>query len=131
MTTNIFERASRLKIRFPSAAGNLSAEDLWDLPLTSSRGANLNDIAIGLYGRVKNEQVSFVDDVKKPDEATELSFEIVKHVISVKKAENADAAARAERREKKQRLLELMARKEEEQLAGKSLAELRELVDQL
>ena len=46
---DIFEQASRLKLRFPSPLGTLSTEDLWHLPLTSTTGkANLNDIGKAL-----------------------------------------------------------------------------------
>ena len=32
----MFQKASRLKLRFDSPKGLLSVEDLWDLPLTSA-----------------------------------------------------------------------------------------------
>jgi hypothetical protein len=35
---NIFEQATRAKIRFSTPVGMLSVEDLWDLPLTSTQG---------------------------------------------------------------------------------------------
>ena len=58
----MFEKATRRKLRFTSAAGLLSTEDLWDLPLTSATGkANLDDIAKALNRRLKDaEEVSFV-----------------------------------------------------------------------
>ena len=37
----MFEQAARLKLRFETSRGLLSVEDLWDLPLTSARGASL------------------------------------------------------------------------------------------
>ena len=45
----MFEKASRLKLRFSTSIGMLSAEDLWDLPLSSRNGtANLDDVARNL-----------------------------------------------------------------------------------
>ena len=48
---NIFEMATRKKIRFNSPQGDLSTEDLWDLPLSSKVNgkANLDDIAKDLH----------------------------------------------------------------------------------
>lgn len=44
--TDIFEIASRRKYRFPSAIGELTVEQLWDLPLTDpKRGATLDNVA--------------------------------------------------------------------------------------
>ena len=49
----MFEQASRSKFRFNSSQGLLTTEDLWDLPLTSTRYANLNDIAKELNRTLK------------------------------------------------------------------------------
>ena len=124
----MFEQASRLKLRFDSVIGLLSAEDLWDLPLTSKRGPNLNDIAIELHHATKDDTVSFVDDAVKPDPALVLRFDIVKHVIDVKKEENRKAADARARAEHKQQILGIIARKEVSDLEGKSMDELRGLL---
>jgi len=122
----MFEKATRLKIRFDSPKGQLSVEDLWDLPLTSVRGANLDDIARGLYLQLKSgADVSFVNEAQKSDPTIQFKFDLVKHVIDVKLAENAAAAAASANREKKQQLLAILAQKENEALAGQSIDELR------
>lgn len=124
----MFEKATRQKLRFDTPAGLLSAEDLWDLPLTSIRKANLDDIAKGLYKQIKESDVtSFVDDTKAADDVIQLKFEVVKRVIDVKKAENLAATQRAANAEKKQQILSLIAQKETEHLAGSSLDELKAL----
>ena len=44
--SDIFERATRKKLRLSSAVGFISAEQLWDLPLLSGKNsANLDDVA--------------------------------------------------------------------------------------
>lgn len=122
----MFEKAARLKVRFDSPKGQLSVEDLWDLPLTSARNANLDDIARGLYLQLKSDaDVSFVNEAQKSDPTIQFKFDLVKHVIDVRLAENAAAAAASANREKKQQLLAILAQKENEALAGQSIDELR------
>lgn len=45
---SIFEQASREKVRFQTQVGQVSVEDLWELPLSSKANKpNLDDIAKG------------------------------------------------------------------------------------
>lgn len=129
----MFEQASRLKLRFPSPIGLLTAEDLWGLPLTSNTGkANLDDIARHLYGKVKaDSEVSFVNTPAKVDPADALAFEIVKHVIAVLKAEREAAALAKANAEKKQKLLAILDRKQDEALQSMSAEELRAAISAL
>lgn len=129
----MFEKASRLRLRFSTGKGVLTVEDLWDLPLTSAAGhANLDDIARGLYKKLQEEaDISFVNKEKPKLSAEKLQFEIVKHVIEVRLAENEERAKARENSEKKQRILGLIAEKQEEVLKGKSLDELKAMVAEL
>lgn len=125
----LFEQASRLKLRFDTNSGTLAVEDLWDLPLTSAAKTDLDDIAQGLHRELKDsEEVSFVVKTQRKNERLELAFDIVKHVIEVKIAERDAARGLALRKEKKQQLLALLADKKNEELKGKSAAELEEMV---
>lgn len=123
----MFEKACRAKLRFETQQGMLTVEDLWDIPLTNTRGrANLDDIARGLSKKLKEtETESFVVKAPKADEATQLAFELVKHIIEVRLAENEAAQLIKTNKEKKQRLLALIAKKENEQDEGRSLEDLR------
>jgi len=130
----MFEKAVRLKLRFDSPQGLMSAEDLWDLPLTSSRPnkANLNDIAKEVSRELKaSGEEDFVNPTSKADETLQLKLEIVKHVIHVIQAENEAARELANKREKKARLLELIAHKQDQELEGKSVEELTAMVEAL
>lgn len=123
----MFEKASRLKLRFDTARGALSTEDLWDLPLKSTVDKpNLNDIAKALYKDLKEtgEIVSFVDDTQQADEKLTLKFEIVKHVIAVKKAEAEAKAQEKAKADQKQQILGIIAQKKNEQLSAASIEEL-------
>ena len=42
---NLFLQATREKFRFESSKGDLSVEQLWDLPLTSRTGFDLDTVA--------------------------------------------------------------------------------------
>lgn len=134
----MFEQATRRKIRYPTPNGVLSVEDLWDLPLTSSgagRSVSLDAIAMQLHRETKDaaEVTSFVEPLveNKTAERLALRFEIVKHIIRVRVAERDALKAAADRREKKQQLLELIARKENDALGEKSIEELRALAEAL
>ncbi len=129
----MFEQATRAKLRFATTNGQLSVEDLWDLPLTSTTNrANLDAIAVGLYAELNsNRNISFVNSNSTGDQTLQLKFDIVKHIIDVRKAENASAVEARARKDQKQRLLELINQKENESLAGKSIDELRKMVEGL
>jgi hypothetical protein len=130
----MFERASRLKLRFETPRGLLTVEDLWDLPLQTSRqnGVSLDQIAIDLNNQIKDATtVSFVEETTRSNEVLALKFDIVKHVIAEIKAENAARHTAAERLDRKQRLLELIAKKQDAALSEKSVEELTAMVDSL
>lgn len=124
-----FEKASREKVRFATVQGQLSVEDLWTLPLTSARSANLNDIAKALNKELKESgEEDFVNDVKKPSVIASLKFDIVKRVIEVKVKERDEAATSAKRKAEKQRILELIEKKQGAALEAKSEDELKALL---
>lgn len=111
----------------------LAVEDLWDLPLQSATGkANLDDIARDLHKQLRNgDDVSFVKPEVKTSELPQLRFDIVKHVIDARLAENAATAAAKDRAEKKQRLMELIADKQDETLKSKSVDELQKMLAEI
>ena len=129
----MFDKAFRQKLRFESLMGQLSVEDLWDLPLTARSGkANLDDIAKDLHHQLKNgDDISFVIQSKKSDETIQLKFDIVKHIIDVRLAEQSAAETLRSNKEKKQQLLAIIAQKENEGLMNTSLDELKKMAESL
>lgn len=116
---NIFENASRNKLRFPTSRGELTVEQIWDLPLTSTKGLSLNEIGTGIQKvlREMGEDSLIRSDSKDPEKTkASLRLDLIKHVIEVKQAENAAERAKADRKAEKERLLELLARKQDQQL---------------
>lgn len=130
---NIFEIATRQKFRFASAKGLLTVEDLWDLPLTSPVGkASLDDIARELFGQLKsNDTVSFVTPSQKSNATVQAQFDVVKYIIDVRVAERDIAETARANKERKQLLLGIIAQKENEQLLGSSLEDLKRMVDNI
>jgi hypothetical protein len=129
----MFEEAVRFKIRFDTIKGSLSVEDLWDLPLTTANGGlSLDNLARELSRKLKDtETESFVVKPAKADEVLQLKFSIIKHVIDVLLAEKDAAKNAAENREKKRRILDIIAQKQDEKLASASLEELTAMADSL
>jgi uncharacterized protein YfeS len=129
----MFEKAARKKLRYDTSVGSLSVEDLWDLPLTSKRGgANLDDIARHLHKQLKSgDDVSFVEPDRKSDETVQLAFDVVKHVIDTKLVENKAALEAKDRADKKQKILAIMADKQDESLKSMSLDDLQNLVAEM
>ena len=129
--SNLFEIATRKQYRFNSQVGALSVEDLWNLPLTSTRSASLDAIAKELYSQLKEETVSFVTPSVSDNTVVQQKFDIVKHIIDVKVAERDAAKLASDNAAKKQKILSLIAQKQDEQLSGSSLEELQALANSL
>lgn len=123
---NIFEQATRKALRFPSNRGELSVEQLWSLPLTSKSGFDLDSVARSVNGMLKSvTEDSFVTTRENPAKSSyELQLDVVKHVIAVKLAEEAENKAASTRRARKAQLMELLAQKEQEELKGKTKEEI-------
>ena len=130
---NIFERASRAKLRFDSPVGELTTEQLWDLPLTAKAGkANLDQLARGTNADLKDvTEGSFVDERPDPRKTElELKLDILKHVIASKIADRAAAEKAAQTAERKRKLMDALAQREMSDLAGMSREQIeKEIAD--
>lgn len=125
-----FVTASRMKVRFETAKGLLSVEDLWDLPLDRGR-VNLDDIAIALSRELKGDSESFVNKSKTVNDELKVKFDVVVHIIEVRLKELEEAKVARLRVEKKRQILEIIARKESKDLEEKSLDDLKGLLANL
>ena len=126
MSSNIFEQASRAGLRFTTAKGMATADDLWNLPLTSTTGRlNLDDIARSISAKIKESEVeSFVLKSTKANDLEKLRLDIVKRVIEVKLEEAESRKNEKQNAERKQALLEALSFKKAEYLNNMSEAEL-------
>lgn len=123
---NIFEKATREKTRF-DFNGRISAEDLWDLSLE-----NLDAIWISLEAQLeKLPKKSLLETSTKTRDEIEFKQEIIKHIVTTKKAESVAAAQAKENSAKKQAILSIIAEKKNENLKNMSIEELMALAETL
>ena len=123
---NIFEYATRNKVRF-SFRGLISVEDLWDLSLT-----NLDSIYKELNKRSKqSEEESLLNIKTQEDELLNVQIEIVKHIVSVKLAEKEAREKASAKKVQKQKIMSIIAAKQDEALQNSSIDELQKMLDEL
>lgn len=123
---NIFEYATRNKVRF-SFRGLISVEDLWDLSLT-----NLDSIYKELNKQSKqSEEESLLNIKTKEDELLNVQIEIVKHIVSVKLAEKEAREKASAKKAQKQKIMSIIAAKQDEALQNSSIDDLQKMLDEL
>lgn len=126
MNKNMFEVATRTKMRFPFK-GMISVEDLWDLSVQ-----DLDKVFKTLNSQRKEvQEESLLDTKSSEDERLETQIEIVKYIVNVKLEEQAARVKAAENKEKKQKIMALMAKKDDEAMENMSKEELQKLLDEL
>lgn len=133
MDINIFEQASRNDLYFCTSKGVLNVSCLWKLPLTGPAGAlTLDKLAKVAYAELKrSEQPSFVSDVPKTNPEAQLRFDILLHIIKVKKDEQLAEYRKAEVAAKRQKIMAILEQKQDEALSSSSIDELRTMLDAL
>lgn len=127
-----YKYAAQKKLRFPSPKGELSAEQLFQLPLRSETGAtDLNTIGKTLVTQLKalGDEEFVADTATSPQkERLAMSIELVRDVVATKQAENKAAADKLAKAAERRRILDVIAAKKDQALTEKSL---KELEDQL
>jgi hypothetical protein len=133
MVTDIFAYATRNKLRFQSVRGELTTEQLWDVPLRSRDDFNLNAVAKAANKSWKDlSEESFVETARTPEhDRRETVLEIVKCVIDARLAEEEDAKKRAENKVRREKLLAILAEKQDGKLSSLSEKELQRQIAEL
>ena len=127
---NIFEQATRLKLRFKSPVGLLTIEDLWDLPLKGKR-ADLDGIARTIAKTIQENEIGSFVDKKKLNPTDELKLDIVKSIIASKLEDKTKKEQAVLNVERQKLLLEALNEKQIDEIKTKSVAELQAEIDQL
>lgn len=123
---NMFEMATRMKFRFPYR-GMISVEDLWDLPMSQ-----LDVVFKNLNRDVKQVQEETLMSTPNAED-TELftKIEIVKFIFDAKRAEAEANKAAAANAAKRQRILEVLAQKQDSALQNMSEEELLKALEEI
>ncbi len=126
MDQNIFELASRMKIRF-AYRGMITVEDLWDLSVQE-----LDRIFQKLNKALKeSKEESLLSPQAKEDSELNVQVAIVRHIVEVKLAEAAVALAAVERKAKKEKILSILADKQDDSLRNMSQEDLTKMLEDL
>ena len=120
MVTNIFKYAAKKALRFPYK-GSISTEDLFDL--------DMNDLDV-VYKTLKKQQKasdeeSLIGEKTTEDKELEVKLAIVKEIFDDKKAAAEKAKKVAANKIKNQKILEILAKKENEALENMTEEELK------
>ena len=127
----MYKIASRKKLRIQTNRGMLSVEQLWDLSKEE-----IGELAKSIRKRINDQKGVTGDselDFLKPSAQTEetideLTFRILKDIYTTKQAEEDKAHRRAAARENNRKILELIAKKQDQELESKSIEELEKML---
>lgn len=131
---DLFIQATKARLRFSSPQGDLSVEDLWDLPLTSRERpgrASLESVGNQLLVEQRKLPDESILKASRPNPAKvriDLAVEVVRYIVGVREEEASAKtveAAKAKRREELQEIIR--ARKATETPLGDLEKELAEL----
>ena len=129
---NIFEEATRMKLRFDTVKGSNSVEDIWTLPLTHSHMLSIKSVLSNVteqFNKLTNSN-DLIKDEKK-EYILSLKIAILKAII---KRKEADAQAILDEKKRKDDLAELdrlIDEKSRSELSNKSIDELKEMRENL
>lgn len=121
-----FKKASKLKLRFNTTKGPLSAEQLWDLTQTALETSVRAQKKI--LKKTDDDDLGFLDVSTITNPVEQLRFDILKEVYLEKKAERAAKITAKEAREHNDTIHALIAAKKAEALGNKSVDELEKLL---
>lgn len=124
----MYKKAVRMKLRVATNRGNLSVEQLYDLSKEE-----IGQLAIAYRPKkpIDDEELAFLKQETSAEETPEqLSFRILKDIYLTKQAEEDKAHRRAEVRQRNRKLLEVIARKQDEALESKSIEELEAMLEE-
>lgn len=102
-------------------------EDLWDLSLQ-----NLDTIYKALIKELKQEQEeSLLSEKTKADTVLDEKISIIRYIVSVKLKEAEDKKNEKALKDQKQKILSIITDKEDSELKGKSIDELKNMLNGL
>ena len=121
-----FKKASKLKLRFNTTKGPLSAEQLWDMTQTGLE--QCIRLQKKILKKTDDDDLGFLDVSTTSDPIEQLRFDILKEVYLDKKAEREAQVSAKETKEHNDTIYALIQAKKAEALGNKSVEELEKLL---
>lgn len=119
-----FKLATKCKLRFSTPKGSLSTEQLWDLSLNA-----LDSLAVELDEQMQQSgKKSFLKKTTQEDKVLKLQFDIVLEIMNTKNEEMQAASKAKEIKEHNDKIIALIAEKQDESLKGMSIEELQGMI---
>lgn len=116
----MYKEASKLRLRFATTKGELSVEQLWDLPLD-----DLDTLAVSFEKAYKESKgKSFLVKKTVKDKILKLQFDIILDVLNTKVEAAEERAVANEKKAHNQKILGLIKRKKESELENLSIEDL-------
>jgi hypothetical protein len=115
--TDIFLDATKLGLRFDSVVGLLTTEDLWRLPLSTSRPNQASLEAVGnallkKQAALEGGSILGIENTSREKRTVDLMVAIIRKVVEVRQAENDARLAAANKAAKRQELLDAIQKRE-------------------
>lgn len=122
---NIFEKATRGKYRY-HFNGQINTEDLFDLSVEE-----LDKIFKELNGIVKQADEESLLDNSSMDDKLSTKIEIIKYIVKAKLEEKEANQLAKEKAIQRQKILAIMAERDDEELKNMSKEELEEMLNKM
>ncbi len=117
---SLFIEASRRQLRFNSSKGSLQVEDLWLLPLEF-----LDKLAVALEEAIqKAGSKSFLKKRSASTLELDISFEIVKYILTTRVEEDEARKDKASKEAKRAQLKSLLEEKQMDKIKGQTIEEI-------
>lgn len=126
MEKNLFEIATRNRYRF-NYKGVMTVEDLWSL-----RVEDLDAIFKMLNRQKKTaDEDSLLATKSAEDQDLANKIDIVRYIVSVKLAEAAERVSAAEKKEQRDKIMEIVAKKKDKALEDMGIEDLMKKLEEL
>ncbi len=116
----MYKKVSKLKLRFNTSRGMLSAEQLWDLSLIDLKSA-IKAVKKLLQAKNDDEDLAFLDSETTVDVENQLRFDILKDIYVTLKKEQDDRKNLAADKRHNDKIDSLIAAKQDQQLEDLSI----------
>lgn len=122
----MYKKASKLKLRFQTNRGVLSVEQLWDLSFSDL--SNTIKAQLKTVKKDNDDELSFLGTTNVADSENQLRFDILKDVYLTRKEEVEAARNEAAAKENNQKIMAIIAEKQDGALKDMSIDELKALL---